>query len=206
MTFILSLDEGRIKSTRDYQRQRVYNAERKTSMYCWNAVSKDLPTADWQTLLKYVADMNMKPWWKERFGRFCPTIHVTDGRRQRRATGGWGAIHMPKWSRSPLIICHEIAHAVGSYSDRHGPKFCEKFLWIVYHQMGDAAYQELRMAFISGGVEFEDRIMGPPASKKDIALSFKVKPKRKANPAAIEALRRYREEKKAASLQPIETA
>ena len=191
---------------RDFQRSKVYAAERKMKTWYNDAVISQLPTVEWNTFLIYVRDITMTSWWKSRFGRDYYHIVVRDGRAQRRATGGFGSIDMPRWSRSPIIICHELAHAVGNWGDKHGPEFCERFLWIVYNQLGEEAYLDLRSCFISSGVKFNDTVIGPPKTTKEIAYTFPVKPKRKANPAAIEALRKYREEKKAASQQLVETA
>jgi len=182
---------------RDYQRQKVYDAERTTSMFCFNAESEKLPTADWKTLQKYVKNITETMWFQSRF-RF-QTIQVNDGRACSRASGGYGTIKMPKWSRCPLVILHEIAHAVGSWaSDKHGPNYCGHYLYLVYHALGEKSYQELRASFLRYGVDFKDPIVKvvPTITKEQVIEKILAKPKRKANPAAIEALRKYREQKK----------
>ena len=189
---------------RDYQRKRVYDAERRVSVFTENAVTKQEPTVDWVVLQKYVLDITKTSWFQKRWPR--RTIEVWDGRAHRSARGGWGWITMPRWSWSPLIILHEIAHAVGDWiSDKHGPTYCGHYLYLVYHQLGPAIYLELRNAFLSNGVDFKNPL--PEAAfgireypkvntVKNTVEIMKAKPKRKPNLAAIEALRKYREQKK----------
>jgi len=101
----------------------------------------------------------------------------------------------------PLVILHEIAHAVSDWNnDKHGPIFCGHFLYLVYHRLGVCAYQELRKRFLLNGVDFNDPIQAaiPVLTTEQIIEKMKAMPKRKANPAAIDALRRYRETKKMA--------
>ncbi len=190
---------------RDYQRQKVYNAERQHSMFHYNAEASKLPTAKWDVLNQYVANLTTTEWFKSRWPH--QSIRVKDGRRCRRATGGWGRISMPKWSRCPLVILHEIAHAVGNWTgDKHGPNYCGHYLYLVYHQLGEKAYLELRTSFLRHGVDFKDPFMKAlaPITKEEVLAKIQAKPKRKANPAAIEALRRYREQKKMAASQPLD--
>lgn len=191
-----SMSNSRDFHTRDYQRQKVYDAERNTSLFTYHADKEGMPTADWQYLQQYVLELTQEAWFQARFP--MQTIRVHDGRRARRARGGWGAIWMPKWSRSPLLILHEIAHAVGrSADDQHGPKYCGHYLYLVYHKLGEKSYHELRASFISHGVDFNDPIKRaePAVVKEELIEKMKAR-RRVANPAAIEALKRYREEKK----------
>lgn len=190
---------------RDYQRQKVYDAEQAVSVATNNAVADGLPTAKWDYLQKYVKDMTETVWFQARWKG--QKIRVKDGRMCRRAIGGWGQIQMPKWSRSPLIILHEVAHAVGNWTgDKHGPNYCGHYLYLVYHQLGVKIYHELRTSFLRLGVDFKDPIMKaqPVFSKTELIAKIVSKPKRKANPSAIEALRKYREQKKMAASQPLD--
>jgi putative metallohydrolase (TIGR04338 family) len=191
-----SMSNSRDFHPRDYQRQKVYDAESKVSEFTYNAIHDKLPTVEWEYLQKYVLEMTQKPWFQARYPR--QTIRVKDGRRCRRAHGGYGTIWMPKWSRSPMIILHEIAHAV-SYmaADKHGPTYCGHYLYLVYNQLGVKAYDELRASFIKYGVDFNDPIkrVEPSVVKEELIEKMRTK-KRVVNPAAIEALRKYREEKK----------
>jgi hypothetical protein len=188
-----SMSNSRDFQVRDYQRQKVYDAESKVSAFTYHADKENLPTADWSYLQRYVLEMTQTPWFQARFPKY--RIQVKDGRRCRRAHGGWGTIWMPKWSRSPLLILHEIAHAVGfMMSDKHGPKYCGDYLYLVYHQLGEKVYRELRSSFISHGVDFNDPFPVAGVSASSIVEKMKAR-KRVANPAAIEALKKYREAK-----------
>ncbi len=133
---------------RDNQRQRVYNAERTTTM--WTSPER---IDDIHALRKYVKKICKSAWYRRRFVRY-PLIEVGDGRRRRKAGGGWGEINMPRWSRFKLVILHEMAHAVHTYQPWHGREFCKIYLAMVKKWIGKEAYAGLKLAFDEHGVKY----------------------------------------------------
>ncbi len=129
---------------RDNQRQKVYNAERTTSM--WKQPDR---IDDIHELTKYVKKISKSAWFRRRFGP--NEIAVKDGRRRSSACGGWGEINMPRWSRFKLCILHEFAHAVQTRVARgsawHGREFCKIYIAFVKKWIGAEAAEELKQAF-----------------------------------------------------------
>jgi putative metallohydrolase (TIGR04338 family) len=137
---------------RDNQRQRVYDAERATPM--WDKDRID----DIHALTKYVTKICKSAWFRRRF----PTmgiVRVKDGRRCRKATGGWGTINMPRWSRTKIIVLHELSHAVQNAASPepqawHGREFCKIYLAFVKKWIGREAYDALKASFKEHGVKY----------------------------------------------------
>ena len=61
-----------------------------------------------------------KVWADYRPGSTPPPIG--DGRGRRSAGGAPWGIFLPRWSRSPMVVLHEAAHAM-TLKDLHGPIF-----------------------------------------------------------------------------------
>ncbi len=87
-------------------------------------------------------------------GKFIKQPHgivVLDGRRRRSAYGSSnGSIAMPRWSRSELVILHEIAHVVTGSSRKiraHGRYYCSNFLALIRHELGTEAADEMKQLF-----------------------------------------------------------
>jgi hypothetical protein len=107
------------RSLKDYQRQRLYNAERKFGRWFEGSpLTRRIEAVP--DIQQYVDDLVRKPEFRARFTQTAITVH--DGRRRRKAGGSIGNIWMPRWSRSVLIILHEVAHGLSEYN--HGPHFC----------------------------------------------------------------------------------
>lgn len=55
------------------------------------------------------------------------TIGIRDGRGTRHASGDAFGINLPRWSRTPVTIAHEVAHVLhdrhGGRGAAHGPEF-----------------------------------------------------------------------------------
>jgi putative metallohydrolase (TIGR04338 family) len=121
-------------------------------------------------------------------------IGVKDGRGRSQAGGSHSYITMPKWSRSKDVVLHEISHSFISriYGHEnvaaHGREYARILLLLVRHFMGKENYLRLRASFKECRVRFSLR------KNRQVDPS---KPKRVMPVAALEALRKYREEKRA---------
>ncbi len=80
------------------------------------------------------------------------SIEVRDGRSRRSAAGAFGVIKMPKWSRTKLIILHEVAHAITTEPPGHGRQFARIYLDLVTRFLGVDAGRQLKVAYVAGGV------------------------------------------------------
>jgi putative metallohydrolase (TIGR04338 family) len=116
----------------------------------------------------YVDSILGRPWWRT----LCPetsAVRVTGG-----GGGGTGApawhessiepeglshvLHMPRWSRRPLTVLHELAHVVVEpilWARPHGPQFVRAWIDLVTEMMGPdrarALTGELRIERIRPG-------------------------------------------------------
>jgi hypothetical protein len=72
--------------------------------------------------------------WQSRYGKTSIPPTVYDGRRRRSACGSRYRIDLPRWSRNPVVIAHETAHAM-TY-DLHGPDFMRAFIEILCRHCG----------------------------------------------------------------------
>lgn len=93
-----------------------------------------------------------------RFERRPHGIVVLDGRRRRSAYGSSnGSIAMPRWSRSELLILHEMAHVVTGSSRKvraHGKYYCSNFLALIRHELGAEAANEMKQLFKEHRVKY----------------------------------------------------
>jgi len=158
-------------TTRDTYRSKVYAAENAafqesfgikvpegaSAKAKWNAVTKSWPNAlggqrieTVPEIQAYVDKLTNSAWFKRRWPNTSYRgIVVKDGRRARRASGGFGCISFPRWSRVEWVILHELAHCLaGQRGGWHGQPFCKVYIELVTHQLGkesgDALKRELR--------------------------------------------------------------
>jgi len=161
--------------TRDTQRQKVYDAENVLSpggmVYDFSWRNRDgvkLDRKDAMTLDEcqaFVDAMIRTRWWRNRF-RDIRAIWVRDGRGRRRAAGfrgiGRGHIKLPRWSRTPHIILHEVAHVVTPERPAHGREYARNLLDLVVRFLGPDAGRKLRAAYKVHGVRYR-----PPGKSWD---------------------------------------
>lgn len=170
----------RRKTRRDSQRGKLYAAERTHSMWVE-------PTMSWEDAQAYakecVATFRTKEperWLKcDMRGRGELQIH--DGGGRRNAAGGYGKIYLPRWSRTRLVIMHEVAHCLAGVSVHHCWEYADIYLALIKRMAGGKAWLEMVRAFRKGRVQFRD-----PALRKKRTLS----PERKAKLAIILAAAR----------------
>lgn len=149
---------------RDSQRSKVYAAE--------NAITKGRLFEEMDSVKAFVAKVQASSSLQKKYGEFLsPHIHVGDGRARRKAGGNAQGIWMPKWSRSELIICHELAHTISSRKYRvrwtaggsadkiagHGWEFCEVYLDLVRVMLGNSTAEELKQSFTKHKVRFRPK-------------------------------------------------
>jgi hypothetical protein len=119
---------------RDQQRSRVYAWER--AVLGRPADSPSLSLQECQALVDA---------WGRDFD--LDAIRVTDGRGRRKAC--WSrtdrTIRLPRWSRVPWVIAHEIAHAwVDAVFERgtvaaHGPEFVSRFIEVLVQEIPETS-------------------------------------------------------------------
>ncbi|TET39004.1 MAG: hypothetical protein E3J69_00820 [Anaerolineales bacterium] len=156
---------------RDSQMSKVYAAERKHSL--WREESQYDSISHVQV---WVDSICKSRWFKNRYPRYALAksiqtafltdrergIKVLDGRGRRKACGSTrGFIKLPVWSRSDLVILHEIAHVVTRRKGYHGPlpayhgrEFCANYLALVRQFLGKEAAKELKVCFKKSRVKY----------------------------------------------------
>lgn len=133
------MTESRVARPRDSQRTRLYRAEDELSP------GRRLPTV--QVLQAYVDELATTEWFVTRWGR--RSFEVRPGHGHRRATADRnGVLQLPRWSRTELVVLHEVAHCLTPerYA-AHGPEYAGVFLSLVRRRLSPAAGQALEDAF-----------------------------------------------------------
>lgn len=142
---------------RDFQRKRVYTAEDRCPAM----------------RAEYVTDIHeLRAWVKQItehrvFLYFYPQYHasgitVLDGRGRSRALGSpRGYIKMPRWTRSKLVVLHEIAHVVSPWTELHGELFCQNYLTLVRYILGEPEHHALQLRMQIEGVRFKPALELP---------------------------------------------
>lgn len=145
----------------DKQRARVYRWEAR--------VTKGANYAGTLATLDEVRDF-MQPIWRAERGRYGranqPPPALRDGRGARIARGGAGFLKLPKWSRNPWVILHEMAHElVGggtgwhSKGGAHGERFVGCLIGMAARHLGYEA-SDLMAAADECGVKYDMRSIG----------------------------------------------
>lgn len=131
---------------RDTQRAKLYRAERAVPH-----------PAEFKTMDQCQAfiDQVLRSRWVAT--RWRKTLVALPGKGYSRAVAypDRGTIQLPLWSRSKLVICHEIAHHLtpSTYA-WHGPEYAGVYLMLVKHVIGDEAYDALRASFKANHVRY----------------------------------------------------
>ena len=125
---LLRVDRPSPQRPRDVQRRRLYRWERQW----WPAEPR--PVLSLEACQALVADI----WQTEMAGRpgWRRPPEVRDGRRRRSACANRYWIKLPRWSRFPHLIVHELAHSLFLESERHGPVFVGRVLHLLARYCG----------------------------------------------------------------------
>lgn len=138
----------RIKTPRDSQRSKVYKAERRMSEHMGQKMT-----------LCEVSNFVDKVVFSARFKALTQSVYhgipvtIGDGRGRTSACAiGYHTIKLPNWSRTKLVVLHELAHiAVTRSKDMmapsHGWQFCHAYLALVRTFMGVDAGDRLKGHF-----------------------------------------------------------
>lgn len=126
-----------MRTERDNQRSRVYNAESSIPAY-WG---QTIPNEELQGFVDKV--LNRAP-IRARWGSRRAIVEL--GRNGGRSYGG--RILLGVRGRNKWVICHELAHELTAHRyAAHGPEFCGVFLFLVRTVIGTDAERQLREAF-----------------------------------------------------------
>ena len=131
---------------RDSQRSKVYEAEKGLDAFYGPRLSWEATQAFARRVVR-----ESKSWGNWDTG--ARWIEVRDGRGRSNAGGCSRYIAMPRWSRTRLVIIHELAHTCQHrsrypYEDAaHGPVFARIYLDLVEEFLGREVSSELALAF-----------------------------------------------------------
>lgn len=141
-----------MKRPRDSQRKRAYDAERQVRNEC----EALFPNKDRMTLpeiKEWVYKIDNSNWMAKHYFRATgyPNIIIKDGRGRRSAFGSRIVLGFPKWSRTKLIVLHELAHSIDSrmhqdFTAGHGREWARIFLTLV-KRWSKEHYELLHIAF-----------------------------------------------------------
>jgi hypothetical protein len=187
---------------RDSQRAKVYRAERvaaeELGLYFYFA---DEDIAEMPELTAFVnKTLDSKRTRKAFAGaRSFAMPVIKDGRRNRSASANAYEMVFPRWSRSRLVVMHELAHtlnsrirsndvlpdgtsnpglvkwgreAPGVYEWKHAPhgwRFCMIYLRLVEIHIGKTEAGVLREAMKGEGVKFRKPRQISPDSRRELA-------------------------------------
>ena len=152
---------GEAKLPRDFQRARVYAAEK----VAWGAWSE---RHVWDSMDEVRAAVNRiirSDFWQDR--DLPEEVIVGDGRGRRSACSEWYRempgpwvphVKFPKFCRSIEMVVHEMAHiAAPALAGGHGEEFVGWYLELAWEFIGPDAAERLADAFRDGGVIGVDR-------------------------------------------------
>ncbi|HTJ62129.1 MAG TPA: hypothetical protein VL333_13140 [Candidatus Saccharimonadales bacterium] len=125
---------------RDVQKSKVYRAERRAREVIGDKAIQDRIAA-WA----FVEKVERDAWFRKHYGRW--RFRISDGRGTRIARGGGGWLNLPRWSRTPVVMLHEIAHNVAPSDAWHDWRFCQVHLALVRHFLGREAHDVLRAMY-----------------------------------------------------------
>ena len=160
---------------KDYQRQKLYNAERHAFRFDRGGT---VILKACELLVEEVEDSDL---WADlcRVSEVVPRkVRVKDGRGRRSACASYlsMSISLPRWSRKDWIVLHELAHLATAgpmtYQARinypedimswqevragHGPEFAGIYLELVGGFKSPADKARLRSAYFEYGVDWID--------------------------------------------------
>lgn len=133
---------------RDTQKSKVYAAERAA-----RALLDDKNVGSMLGVWTFIERVQRDRWFRRHYGYH--RFQVSDGRGTRIARGGGNWLNLPRWSRTPVVMLHEIAHCLTPDDVGHGWRFCATHLALVRHFMGKEAHDRLRACYREHRVRYK---------------------------------------------------
>ena len=143
MSKVISVGDIPITHIKDYQRQRVYEAE-DCCMF-WGD-SRVLTYEEAKNLIDRISF----------HAKITPPEIIEDGHQPTYATKDKIYFTYPSLKNLPTI-CHEMAHVInynGKNADHHGKYFCGRYLDLVKNFIGIHAYKDLVKAFRKHKIDY----------------------------------------------------
>ena len=154
------------KNPSDNQRKRVYDSEFDIDDRPWDShkrCNKSTRGGRLETVGEiedFVNAIHRSRWFKGFLRKQNPQMYIRaifihDGRGTRkgfawRYLNGNAVLNLPRWSRSKLIILHELAHVItpdcGCYAS-HGSEFCANYLELVRRWIDKDTHAALKDSF-----------------------------------------------------------
>lgn len=141
---------------RDYQRSKVYRAERTAHKYL--KIGRRLSGI--KEARTYVAAILRTRWWNNRSR--VHEVRVIATHSSYGDAKAWdeninyrrvGFIVLPRWAYMEITVLHELAHLMPG-GDDHGPGFVWNMCELVARFVGRKEAKMLRLAFEAAGVEW----------------------------------------------------
>jgi hypothetical protein len=147
-SFALFLEDGHRQTNkiRDGQRKRVYRAEDKL---------RNEPLASAQEAESFVYSITESGWWVARSGFGAERPRVTHSNRSTAsARSHERSIKLAgRWSWSPLVLVHELAHLLAPVDEHHGPVFTALHILLTREFVDASLADQLRESYLSGGAK-----------------------------------------------------
>lgn len=115
---------------------------------------------------RYIRTKVRSDWYRKEFGGRGTEIEVVSRKSNACAScHPWGyaaaRLKLPEWSRWPITILHELAHAITPAGCAwHGPEFALIFIKLVGHYIGTEEAKELKVVFRKYRVDYRRRSNG----------------------------------------------
>lgn len=156
---------------RDFQRQKVYDAERKFRKLYKADIQKYKNLKEIQPFLDTILS---NQWFKKhkitKIHVYCCKGDTAYGWLENENTA---AMKLPKWAKNQITILHELAHSVCAkyFSDDeiacHGPEFVSAYLDLIYHILGKNAFINMCVLIAKNKVKYRfGQTVLPLSSKK----------------------------------------
>lgn len=171
---------------RDTQAGKLYRAEKSVPL------PHDGPVPTVADIERFVNKVVGSAWWKARWKAWPVSVDHGGGRRSAYAYTASSKIAMPKWSRTKLIVLHELAHIAHARTSRvklheawHGREYAAIYLSLVRRFLGVEDERLLKAAFRKGGVKYTPaRVKKPMTDEERAAFRDRMVAARAAKAAA----------------------
>ena len=150
---------------RDNQRSKIYAAEH--AAFDGKFPCDELHNLSVAQCQAFVDRVTHSSWWAKRYGKTCD-VEVRPGKARRHASASpklmvtW----LPRWSRKPWVMLHELAHIAvdeilfnkysgfGEIPAWHGPEFAKEYLALIKRFIGNDEAAALRAEYKSHRVKY----------------------------------------------------